>query len=394
MLNQLLLVSCICIIVALILYFFYWNRFLGLLCSLLLRVLYWNQEGSSCWVEIGSIHFSILTGRILLKDFHYHSSNQTIKIVKGQIQWRYWIRRPMTEDELYVKGEEHQREFRVSSCRIQITLQGFEWFLYNRTAAYENIISQMEESLNRNLSHSTDRNRHSQRLGRWDSAPPRGAPFPKRTLRVPATIQQALTWFRQQLPVLDPKELLPLGIQVSKGAIICGNGSTSNLFVAEFNVCQGTFGVTKARSKCDLYRQVLALKFRNAVIRLAENEQFIDPMSTLGELIHDRVDQYPTLRAPSYYLSYRFFRRIWRQLNLYPLTLKYSLNRQRQRNFRASTARMHSKRGKVVDEETPVGADFSTLEYAIERKILETPMLGLSYLVDVVGDVPDRKSVV
>lgn len=46
------------------------------------------------------------------------------------------------------------------------------------------------------------------------------------------------------------------------------------------------------RSKCDLYKQVLALKFRNAVIRLAENEQFIDPMSTLGELIHDRVDQY------------------------------------------------------------------------------------------------------
>lgn len=41
-----------------------------------------------------------------------------------------------------------------------------------------------------------------------------------------------------------------------------------------------------------------------------------------------------------------------------------------------------------MDEETPIGADFSTLEYAIERKILETPMLELTYLVDVVGDVP------
>ncbi len=53
MLERLLLVSCICIIVALVLYFFYWNRLLGLLISLALRVLYWNQEGSSCWVEIG-----------------------------------------------------------------------------------------------------------------------------------------------------------------------------------------------------------------------------------------------------------------------------------------------------------------------------------------------------
>lgn len=156
-----------------------------------------------------------------------------------------------------------QRDFQVSLCRIQITLQGFEWFLYNRTAAYDNILSQMEESLNRNPSRSTDRNRSSQKLNRWgeldspldmcfvhsfrvsDSTPSRGPPLPKRTLRVPATIQQAFTWLKEQLPVLDPKELLPLGIQVSKGAIICGNTSTPSLLVAEFNSCQGTFGITQ-----------------------------------------------------------------------------------------------------------------------------------------------------
>lgn len=48
----------------------------------------------------GSIHFSLLTGRILLKDVRYHSSNQTIKIVTGQIQWRYWTRYPTTEEEI------------------------------------------------------------------------------------------------------------------------------------------------------------------------------------------------------------------------------------------------------------------------------------------------------
>ena len=56
--------------------------------------------------QIGSIHFSILAGRILLKDVHYHSSNQTIKLVKGQISWRYWIRKPTTEEDIsYVGGE-------------------------------------------------------------------------------------------------------------------------------------------------------------------------------------------------------------------------------------------------------------------------------------------------
>ncbi|KXN92475.1 Protein CSF1 [Leucoagaricus sp. SymC.cos] len=399
MLDRNLLVTCICIVVALIFCFFYWNRFLGFVLGLVFRLLYWNQEGSSCWVDIGqsivrcyekiclitgtgSIHFSLLTGRILLKDVHYHSSNQTVKIVKGQIQWQYWIRRPMTGDELYVKGDDQQHS-RSPSCRIQITLQGFEWFLYNRTTAYENIISQLDESLNRNISRSTDRNR-----AQLESTLSRGQSSPKRTLRIPARIQQAFSWFKKQLPVLDPKELLPLGIHVSKGAITCGNLSTPSLLVAEFGVCQGTFGITQAKSKCDLYKQVLALKFRNAVIHLADNEQYVDPMSTLGELLHDRVDQYPTLRDASSYLSFRSFRRLWRQLSLYPLTFKYSRNRQRQRNFKASSTRTRSKRAKSVDEETPVGADFSTLEYAIERKVLETSLLELTYLVDVVGYVP------
>lgn len=35
-----------------------------------------------------------------------------------------------------------------------------------------------------------------------------------------------------------------------------------------------------------------------------------------------------------------------------------------------------------------MGADFSVLEYAIERKILEAPVLELSYYADVVGVVP------
>jgi hypothetical protein len=47
-----------------------------------------------------------------------------------------------------------------------------------------------------------------------------------------------------------------------------------------------------------------------------------------------------------------------------------------------------------MDEETPVGADFSKLEYAVERKILEAPILELSYYADVAGDVPAQPSLV
>ena len=55
---------------------------------------------------------------------------------------------------------------------------------------------------------------------------------------------------KHQLPNLDPKDLLPFGIEVIKGAIICGNSSTPNLLVAEFQRSEGTFGIVEVRYIC------------------------------------------------------------------------------------------------------------------------------------------------
>lgn len=41
-----------------------------------------------------------------------------------------------------------------------------------------------------------------------------------------------------------------------------------------------------------------------------------------------------------------------------------------------------------LDESNIVGGDFTKLEYAIERRIVEAPILELSYYADVVGEVP------
>ena len=46
------------------------------------------------------------------------------------------------------------------------------------------------------------------------------------------------------------------------------------------------------------------------------------------------------------------------------------------------------KKSRSAEEETPIGIDFATHEYAVERKVLEAPGLELTYYVDVVGDVP------
>lgn len=109
MLHASFLVATIIVVITLLFYVLYWGKFLALLIGLAFRVVLWNRGGSSAWIQIGalpvsprlftflilvsgSFHVSLLAGRILVKDFRYHSSNQTIKIVKVQLRWQYWIR--------------------------------------------------------------------------------------------------------------------------------------------------------------------------------------------------------------------------------------------------------------------------------------------------------------
>ncbi|KAK1218471.1 Macrophage colony-stimulating factor 1 receptor [Marasmius sp. AFHP31] len=323
----------------------------------------------------GSIQFSILSGRILLKDVHYHTSNQTVKIVKAQISWRYWIRGPMTEDELHgYKAEGEGTSTRNTSCRIKITINGLEWVLYNRTAAYDNILSQMPTSRNAPGEGAKERNVLRKSATNLSVATPS---FLANSFKshAPKFIQRMMAWVKQQLPNLDPKELLPLAIEVSKGAIICGNASTSSILVSEFQRAEGTFGITRSRSQFDVYKQLLNLRFTHAVIRMKENNNYHEPMTATGEALTNYIDR--STQQGSSNLAYNAFAKLWNRLKLYRLVTKY-LAKDRKR---PSSKRMEP-------EGTPIGADFSTLEYAIERKVLESPTLELLYYVDVAGEVP------
>lgn len=54
MLNVVLLIVCVCILLCIIFYLFYWNRFFAFAFSLILRLLLWNQGESSIWVAVGT----------------------------------------------------------------------------------------------------------------------------------------------------------------------------------------------------------------------------------------------------------------------------------------------------------------------------------------------------
>ena len=65
------------------------------------------------------------------------------------------------------------------------------------------------------------------------------------SIKPPPIIHAAINWVKRQLPYLDPKDLLPISIEISKLAIVCGNQSTPSLMVAECHRADGTFGIVR-----------------------------------------------------------------------------------------------------------------------------------------------------
>ncbi|KAI8993910.1 hypothetical protein BD414DRAFT_436222, partial [Trametes punicea] len=403
MLNVVEVVVLALIVIILLFYFFYWNRFFAFLFGLLARFAFWNQGESSIWVELGSIHFSLLGGRVLVKDLRYHSSNQTFRIVKGQVSWRYWLRRPAEEEDLSharVIGEDTPgKRSSPLACRVHVSLQGLEWFIYNRTAAFDNIVSQLDSDIPstpvptpvpdgaasmRKIFSRTSILRDPSILG-----PPVSlvSSIYKRT---PTFVRRGINWLQQQLPSLDPKDLLPISLEVVKGAITIGNASTPNLLAAEFQRAEGTYGIVEARSKHDLYKQVFNLKIHSPSVSYVENEHYTSPMAEIGRRTHEHVNGHngTPLRRSSY-LAFTAFHRVWQRLRLWTV-LPAPVPRPNQGPMGMAHPQTWGRRKqqKSVDEETPLGADFAALEYAIERKILEASVAELLYYADVVGVVP------
>ena len=96
--------------------------------------------------------------------------------------------------------------------------------------------------------------------------------------------------------------------------------------------------------------------------------------------------------VPLAYLSFRAFSKVWRGLKLYSSTFARTSSINDSRTTEKIAEPMSSRKStKCIDEDTSFGADFTILEYAIERRVIEAPLLELSYFTDVVGDVPDTR---
>jgi len=274
------------VVIVVIFLLFFFNRVFGFCVSYLIRTYTWHRY--KAYIHIEAIQLSFLAGRILFKNFRYQSRNQSVYILKGHITWRYWLRRTRVRENSQVREGTNVK----LPCRVVLLLEGVEWFVYNRTPAYDAIIAAASE----------------QRKPNGRSSQANGGAGVSETVRTSDNIS-SLKREDSGMPVVNPQRqvdevvettpmlhLLPLQVICRKGSIILGNTNTPSTVVARFVEADLSVDAAESRSKFDLYRMVYNCKFSRATIQLKVNIDYKETLLARASQVVEKAE----LRVPEY----------------------------------------------------------------------------------------------
>ncbi|KAF9289120.1 hypothetical protein BGZ68_009997 [Mortierella alpina] len=336
------LIYCLVVIFVAVFFLFYASRVFAQLLSKLLRWFTWRHL--KAYIEFESLQIAPLGGRILFKNFRYHSRNQSITVLHGYISFRYWLWNVRTEDDPIPEDSTGAKDANVG--------MGLEWFMYNRTPAYDVLAATLglnpdatpfdtiPNNTNPSVSVNMDSSEHDE--------------------------GSADTWFRRCLPVK---------IVCETGAIIMGNTHLPSLLIASFPLAHSMYSATKARSALDKYKTVLLVTFETPSIDLRFNADYNTAIvgRSMGTEVPD-ITRLPP-KAPSR------LKKLWNPIK--SVWIKYF------GVSRAVAEEWHGLPRYNQNVSTDSLKESKFHEYAMVRNVLQCNELGLRYYTDVAGKVPE-----
>ncbi|KAI9749143.1 MAG: hypothetical protein M1815_002726 [Lichina confinis] len=454
-LNWRLLIELLSCGILTILFLFYFNRLFARLLSYALRAYTWKRYNAH--VEIQSLQISLLAGRVFFRGFRYHGENETVVIHSGHITWRYWYRRVRdcardlkcandlsAESCSAAAGDSDQREnggVRVSAnlpCRLLLKTRGLEWFIYNRTPAYDAIIDSVYRGSEPKADPAQDPANVDQGLESPSSTekpsletkhPANGVGDGSLTGAASATNQPELaaspkdkdeSGLGHQAGAADAPsgtdspsahsessdeagktllQLLPISLECEKGAITFGNDSIACLLIVQFERASGEIDAS-ACPPPDCYRQIVNLQLKHPVISMRPNPTYKAPSVAEPHAIVTSGAQIPTPQAADTgrspdddeALKARKFLRRW--VRPFAGALQRSRGGSKlKRRGRASSFQAAENRwlglSRYVDENDNGEHDgWRSVEYAKQSTVLDSPGVTISYYWDVAGLVP------
>lgn len=299
---------CLVALVLSVFFLGYFNRAFASLISLAIRTYTWNAYG--IYLDIQALQISFLGGRIFFTRLRYHGNNETILVQKGYITWSYWqwrvrdvgIESEKDEAKAQADGKDH-RKAKQLPCRVNVVVSGLEWFVYNRSAAYDSILEgmviddmtdpipapgQKEEDGHAKLRRRADRpangpsgrdtlrNSNSNRGASADLSSSLGSWKRKLTTQTFGSEENGAT--RQgklaeedELPLL--LQFFPIHLECSKAAVVMGNENTKSLMVVKSKGLSGEIDA-HATDTPDPYRQLYKIKLDSPVVEFRDNQDY------------------------------------------------------------------------------------------------------------------------
>lgn len=392
-------------------------------------------------MDIHALQVSLLGGRVFFKGIRYHGVNETFFIHGGFITWHYW-KHAVKQTDLNNQtqpgqndndsGQNHSlgeqgglKKADTLPCRITLKFYGLEWFVYNRTPAYDSMLAGFgvpndDDASYPSLSPTRPRSQQYAEKEPGSSKERASAPSISSVSRpMPDHANAPGNAFGQargdgqgsddQSESASGQEigdslsrllhLLPLKLVCDKGAIVLGNQNTTSVLTITFGGATGSIEASDA-GPLDLYRQTFSFQLSHPIIQIRPNPDYKRNQFAAGKTFSSpQDDSTKTERKRDRIFNYqRQKRRVWhsiRDLIPYFQTSVESFHAQDKHGDTMPRAQ-HETPGDVrwaglsryLDESSQDDhEEWNTVEYGRFSTILDSPSVTLSYFWDIAGCV-------
>ncbi|KLU82665.1 hypothetical protein MAPG_01736 [Magnaporthiopsis poae ATCC 64411] len=431
------------IVAALLSIFFvlYFNRVLASIISWALRTYTWHQY--RIYIDIQALQVSLLAGRIFFTGLRYHGNNETILIQHGYITWSYWLRRVRSvsiekgpaSQEKKKKGKGHADEAGQGStanpngspgtsrvpCRVNVSLVGLEWFVYNRSPAYDFILKGILDDDSLSYEPRPTTSEKPQEPPGTASTDTRGNEdgglLPGKRTPPPDHVKQPRLDNARPNPAGDAEggddsgdsspapedelplllQLFPINVACEKAALVMGNENTKAILIIKADGLNGEVDAS-ATETVDPYRQIFKIKFKHPIVEFRDNEDYREDQANKATREKHLAEVVDPGHKQSLFKRQR--RKIYGQLrNLVPYwrtsVESFSVDSQASGLGTAATTVPGSSHWQGLsryldDRDEDERTRWSAIEYAAITTVVDSPEATLTLYWDAVSKVTSR----
>ncbi|KAK2861472.1 hypothetical protein FQN49_004160, partial [Arthroderma sp. PD_2] len=419
-------------------FLFYFNRLFATLVSYGIRAYTWHYYRA--YIDVHALQISLLAGRVFFKGIRYHGENETILIQTGYVTWRFWSRPVPPVDTFHQEcktarpasghsrsdaqnggkrsGPENKKK---PPSRIEITLNGLEWFVYNRSPAYDSILAGFgfvppptgqdgEGAQTGNLDGGVDDDEHE---GAFSSPSEPLTPSSRKDAnsqkqRESTSTRGSLATGASSIPQDGGKTsgpqilaLFPISMECHRGSLAMGNENTKTILTLTFDKAVGKIDAG-CSGPLDVYKQIFEYDLFHPIIQMKPNPDYrqsqLAAVSGI-EATNDASKNHNYMH--SFHRRYRQHRRrVWnsvRDLIPYFQSSVESFHPRHDPRSRPTSGAVHQDgwlglTRYLDEEEQDEHEGWNSVEYGRFSTLLDSPSIYFRYYWDVGGPVAISKA--